>query len=192
LILALLAALIFIRAERWAVATTLSAFVLASLAFIDHGAMQTGLIGAAHRANDAIHLMTAGGWLGSLAPFTMCVRAVQRNELSGGASAAMLRFSAFGHLAVLALILTGAANIALTSGHWPWPPTSPYRALLSLKIAIVAIMIAMAMVNRYVLLPLVETRCGAAAALRILGLVELALACAIVALVSFFGLLDPA
>ena len=88
----------------------------------------------------------------------------------------MLKFSAVGHLAVLALILTGAANIALTSGHWPWPPTSPYRALLSLKIAIAAIMIVTAMVNRYVLLPLIETRRGAAAALKILSLVEFALA----------------
>ena len=192
LIVALVAALIFTRAERWALATVIGALVLASLAFIDHGAMQSGIVGAAHRANDAVHLLTAGGWLGALTPFAMSVRAVQRQELSGDASAAMLKFSSVGHLAVLALMLTGAANIALTSGHWRWPPTTPYRALLSLKIAIAAIMIALAIVNRYVLLPLIETRGGAVAALKILSLVEFALALAIVALVSVFGLLDPA
>jgi putative copper resistance protein D len=192
LIVLLVAALIFTPSERWAVATVLSALVLASLAFIDHGAMQTGSVGAAHRANDAVHLLTAGGWLGALTPFAMCVRAVQRQEFCVDAGAAMLRFSAVAHLAVLALILTGAANIALTSGHWPWPPTSPYRALLSFKMAIVAIMIVTAIVNRYVLLPLIETRHGAAAALRVLSLAEFALALVIVALVSVFGLLDPA
>ena len=154
--------------------------------------MQSGIAGAAHRANDAVHLLTAGGSLGALTPFAMCVRAVQLRELGVDARAAMLKFSSVGHLAVLALILTGAANIALTSGHWPWPPTTPYSALLSLKIAIAAVMIGLAIANRYVLLPLIETRRGAVVALEILSLVEFTLALVIVALVSVFGLLDPA
>ena len=47
----------------------------------------------------------------------------------------MTRFSFFGHFVVAAIIATGIANIALTSGNPPFPPTTPYRALLDAKIA---------------------------------------------------------
>ncbi len=172
LIVALVAALVFSRAERWGLATIFAALVLASLSLIDHGAKQSGAIGYAHRANDATHLLIAGGWLGGLTPFAMCLGAGLRRD----AETAMLRFSAVGHFAVAALVLTGVVNIALTTGGLPLPPTTPYRALLATKILVVAVMITFAVANRYVLLPLVETRPGAARALRISSLVELALA----------------
>jgi len=188
LILALVAALVFTRAERWGLATALAALTLASLSLIDHGAKQSGAIGYAHRANDSAHLIIAGGWLGSLTPFAMCVGAGLRRE----AETAMLRFSGVGHFAVVALALTGVVNIWLTTGHLPLPPTSPYRALLATKILVVVVMITMAIANRYVLLPLAATGRGAARALRVASLVELALGALVVALVSYFGLLDPA
>ena len=53
-------------------------------------------------------------------------------------------------------------------------------------------MIALAIVNRYVLLPRVETDPRSGRILRAFALVELGLALLVVALVSVFGLLDPA
>ena len=57
---------------------------------------------------------------------------------------AMMRFSFCGHFIVAAIVLTGAVNIALTSGRPPIPPNTPYRALLDAKIVIVAMMISLA------------------------------------------------
>ena len=91
-----------------------------------------------------------------------------------------------------AIVATGIVNIALTSGHPPWPPTTPYRALLDVKIAIVATMIALALVNRYALVPRLKAGAGALAALRTISLVNVALGTLAVALVSVFALLDPA
>ena len=39
----------------------------------------------------------------------------------------------------------------MTSGQLPIPPDTPYRALLDVKILVVAVMIAVAIVNRYAL-----------------------------------------
>lgn len=179
-------------ATKPALATLVGAGALASLALADHAAMQTGGLGLAHRANDGLHLLLTGGWLGGLLPFALTLAAARRAELAHAAEVAMLRFSAVGQLAVVLILATGAANVAMTGGHFPWPPTSPYRALLIAKIAVVAVMIALAIFNRFVLLPGIEYGPAGARALRACALVELALALTAVALVSYFGLLDPA
>jgi len=185
-------AFVLIRAERWRVATTLSAFLLASLALVDHGAMQTGALGLAHRGNDALHLLTTGGWLGALAPFVLCLGCATHGPNRAEANLAMLRFSAAGHFGVLLILATGAINILLTTHALPWPPTSPYRALLVGKIGVVLVMIGLAAINRYALLPRIETDPRGEYLLRLFASVELALALIVVGLVSYFGLLDPA
>jgi len=180
-------ALILTRADRWGAPTMLAGLLLASLSLVDHGAMQSGALGLAHRANDAVHLLATGGWLGGLPVFAMCLGA--RKD---AAHVAMLRFSAAGHFGVVAILVTGAINIYLTTHAAPWPATSPYRALLIAKISVVLAMIALAVVNRYVLLPSIEDHPRRARALRLFALAEFCLAITAVALVSYFGLLDPA
>ena len=104
----------------------------------------------------------------------------------------MMRFSFIGHFVVAAIVATGIVNIALISGHAPWPPTTPYRALLDVKIAVVAVMIGLAIVNRYALVPRLKASANALSALRAISLVNVALGTLVVALVSVFALLDPA
>jgi len=191
LLVALVALLWLTRAQNWRLATLASGFALAALALVDHGAMQSGTIGGVHRANDAVHLLMAGGWLGGLTPFAMSLAAAREEVLRPHAITAMARFSAVGMLSVALLILTGAANIALTSGRPPWPSTGVYDALLTTKLALVASMIAMASFNRAVLAPRAGRSRAARTALGLFALAELALAVAVVALVSCFGLLDP-
>jgi putative copper resistance protein D len=103
----------------------------------------------------------------------------------------MMRFSTTGHFAVALLILTGIANIAMTSGAPPFPPSTPYRALLLVKILLVAIMVGIALFNRYILAPRLGREDSAQAILRATCLGELALGAIVVGLVSVFGLLDP-
>ena len=185
-------ALVVTRAGNWRAPTLLAGLWLASLGLVDHAAMQGGGVGLAHRVNDAVHLLTAGGWLGGLLPFSMCLESDAARTHPSAASVAMLRYSAVGHFAVVLIVATGAVNVALTTHAVPWPLSSPYRALLTAKIGVVLLMIALAIVNRYVLLPAVDDAPCAARTLKTFALVELGLALAAVALVSYFGLLDPA
>ncbi len=189
---ALVLASVFALRGDWATMSILSALLLASLALVGHAAMQTGAEGILHRANHALHLLTTGAWLGGLIPFLLCLREYTDDGLRRDAVDAMMRFSFFGHFVVAAIIATGIVNIALTSGHPPLPPTTPYRTLLDTKIVIVAAMIAFAVFNRYRLVPRLTRKHSALAALRVTSAIEVALGTIVVALVSVFALLDPA
>ena len=194
--LVLAAALVAVAAisprDGWAATSLVSAALLASLGLVGHAAMQTGAEGALHRANHAVHLMAAGAWIGGLVPFAMCLRAYERDDLRKDAVRAMAGFSFWGQLIVAAIVLTGVVNIALTSHRPPLPPTTPYRALLVAKLVIVAIMILLALFNRFVLAPRLKTSTYALTALRATSAAEVGLGCLVIALVSVFALLDPA
>ena len=152
--------------------------------------MQTGAEGVLHRANHAVHLTAAGAWIGGLVPFAMCLRAYERDDLRKDAVRAMAGFSFWSQFIVAVIVLTGVVNIALTSHSPPLPPTTPYRALLVAKLIIVAIIILLALFNRFVLAPQLKTSANALATLRATSIAEIALACVVVALVSVFALLD--
>jgi putative copper resistance protein D len=172
--------------------TGLAALVLASLGLTGHAVMQTGAIGALHRGADALHLLCAGAWIGGLAPFALCLRACASGELRGEAVTAMRRYSRYGHFFVGFVIVSGMTNVALTIGGPPFPLSSPYRALLATKMAIVASLAALALLNRYVIVARWGLSATALRALRTTSVIEIALGAVIVALVSVFGLLDPA
>ncbi|HEY1865111.1 MAG TPA: copper homeostasis membrane protein CopD [Roseiarcus sp.] len=188
----LVAAVVFGPRERWAATSLVSAALLASLGLTGHASMQNGVEGVLHRANHAVHLLTTGAWIGGLVPFAMCLRAYERDDLRKDAVGAMSGFSFWGQLIVAAIVLTGVANIALTSGRPPIPPTTPYRALLVAKIIIVAVMTSLALFNRFVLAPRLKRSANALAALRLTSAAEIALGSLAIALVSIFALLDPA
>jgi copper resistance protein D len=193
LLCAVLAAALAFRADnRWGLRTGLAALTLASLGLTGHAAMQTGGLGALHRGNDALHLLCGGAWIGGLLPFALCLFACSRPELRGEAMSTMMRYSRYGHFFVALIILSGATNVALTSGALPFPPSSPYRALLLAKIALVACLVALALVNRYVIAPRWGPDGKALRALRATSIAEIALGMVVVGLVSLFGLLDPA
>jgi putative copper resistance protein D len=188
--LGLVAMLAFRRHGPSTLMLILSALLLASLALVGHAAMQSGGVGALHRLNHALHLLAVGAWLGGLPIFALCLNAYRDPALRRDAVIAMRRFSDGGQLAVALVVATGVVNVALTSGV-PLPITTPYRALLAAKLAVVALMIAIALVNRYVVAPRLKP---GAPALRILmwtSLAEVGLGAAVVGLVSLFALLDP-
>jgi putative copper resistance protein D len=189
---ALVAVVVFGPRARWPAIAEATAALLASLGFVGHAVMQTDSAGVLHRANHALHLLGAGAWVGGLFPFVMCLRAYQRDDLRKDAVRATMSFSFWGQFIVAAIILSGVVDIALTSGHPPIPPTTPYRALLVAKILVVAIMISLALLNRFVLMPRLNRGATALAILRVTTAAEVALGCVVVALVSVFALLDPA
>ncbi len=170
-----------------------SGLLLATLALTGHAAMHEGGLGVAHRLNDAIHLLAGGAWLGALMALPPLLRALDDRSVSRDAGVALRRFSSAGHWAVAVVILTGVLNTLLVLGRWPTDFLSPYQAMLAAKVALVAIMTTLAIVNRYVLVPrMTRSRDDAIRALRRATKAEIALGIAVVGLVSAFGLLEPA
>jgi putative copper resistance protein D len=173
--------------RRIGLAAIAAAIALASTALTGHAAMEDGALGIAHRANDALHLLAAGAWIGGLVPLA----AVLGGPHTEGASTALRRFSTAGQWIVALVVATGIANTWLILGGPPGNWSSPYQLLLALKLLLVATMIALALANRYALMPRIAAARGTLLAIRRGALIEFALGAAVVALVSAFGIFDP-
>jgi putative copper resistance protein D len=191
LVIVLIASVMARRHCRWAFSVPVSALLLASLGLVGHANLQSGLTGALHRANAGVHILAVGSWLGGLVPFILCLRLHGDPLLRKEVALTLRRFSGWGHFVVAIIVATGFANTALTLGLWPIDVSSPYRVLLIAKIAIVATMIAIAILNRYVLAPRLKFDATAVGALGNNVVGELILGGAALALVSVFGVLEP-
>jgi copper resistance protein D len=153
--------------------------------------MQSGPIGWLHRTNVALHLAAGGFWIGGLVPLISTMRLAGEPTLGGSEIVALRCFSLLGHGAVAIVILTGIANAILILGTGAIEPLSLYQELLAAKIALVALMIGVALINRYRLGPRLSLQPNAARALIRNSMAELTLGAAVIALVSLFGLLEP-
>ena len=144
-LLTLFAGLLQPAQQRKLLLLTALQFLLA--AGLGHAAMREGIAGVLQHLNHALHLLCAAMWLGGLLPVLFCMQ-LTRDGSQPAAIGAMMRFSRYGHLAVAGVILTGMINAVLIQGlAWPW------QRMLLLKCALVALMVAIALVNRYVLVP---------------------------------------
>ena len=115
-----------------------------------HGARQLVALLAAQRTNHAVHLFCVASWFGGLLPFIYCLRLAQ-GRWRPAAVYTMARFSRYGHLAVAGTIASGALNALLIQGGLIG--ASPWGRMLLIKCALVAGMVVIALVNRYVLVP---------------------------------------
>jgi copper resistance protein D len=93
---------------------------------------------------------------------------------------------------VVTAIATGALNTALVLGRFPTDWHSPYQALLALRIAIVATLVLVALVNRYVFVAHMTSAPGLIIRLLVVAIcLDLALGASVIGLVSLFGTMDP-
>ncbi len=178
------------RKSPWLVAA-LAGLFLASLGLVGHAAMWSGAAGAFERANQAIHLLAGGFWLGALAPLLVCLRRLHGGALKAEAAIVLRRFSGVGHAAVAAVLATGGVNVFMILGQWPTDFSSPYQTYLAMKILTVAAMVLLALYNRYRLVPRLPLDPKAALALKRNIAIEIALGAAVLALVSAFATFEP-
>jgi copper resistance protein D len=187
--------------ERYEVSgatATLALLVLASLGWVGHAAMEEGATGIAHRLNQAVHLAAGGIWLGGLLPLGLLMRRATGPD--GGAFQSLARtalphFSQMGYAAVVLVALTGMVNTALLVGSFGRLIDTPYGRLLLVKLALVAAMVAVALGNRFRLLPRLFGSMDPAAPLHALYrsvAVEQVLGLAILAVVAVLGTWPPA
>lgn len=177
---------------RFKLIAGLSAALLINLGFVGHVTISTGLLGVVHPINHAIHLLSGGYWLGTLVPLLMCLRYLSDPTKRKYAISAMIKFSNFGHIAVLLVIISGIINTAIILGSFPVHWSSPYQRFLGIKIFLVIIMIGIALYNRYILVP--RIRPGVTNTLRCFTactLLEIIAGAIVLSLVSFFATLSP-
>jgi copper resistance protein D len=97
---------------------------------------------------DATHLLTAGFWIGGLAVLAALFRRKEANILP-----ALSLFSDWAMIAVLLLVMTGLINAASIVLGGESAPATLYLGVLSAKLALVLVMLGLAAVNRFQLMP---------------------------------------
>lgn len=159
------------------------------LAGVGHAAMNDGALGVLQRANHAIHLLCAGAWVGGLIPFLYCLR-LAKGRWRQPAIATMMRFSRYGHLAVAGAIASGVVNAWLIQGGFT--TATSYGIALWLKCSVVALMVLVALANRYLLVPRMSTAPERVSRIFLRTTqVEIILGALVLACVSLFATWEP-
>lgn len=157
---------------------------------VGHATLHTGVIGALHKTNHALHLIGAAVWFGGLLPVIYCMR-LAKGRWYQQAIYTMMRFSRYGHLAVAVVLLTGIANIFFIHG-FSQPRHSAWVQLLLLKCALVGLMVVIALMNRYVLVPRMRQDSRRMNLYFIwMTKIEWAIGGVVLAIVSLFATLEP-
>jgi putative copper resistance protein D len=175
----------------------LSLLLLMSLGWVGHAVEGQGPARLIHPINQMVHLLAAGLWLGGLVPLAWLLgraRSPSGKTWILVARDVVPRFSQMGYAAVALLAATGLLNTLLLVGSPLALVGTPYGRLLSLKILLFLAMVAVALFNRFYLLPQLRQQVAsvATAALARSVLCEQGLGLAILAVVSVLGTWPPA
>ena len=82
-----------------------SGLLLAALALTGHAVMQDGWLGAAHRLNDAVHVLSASAWLGALVPLLLILKRLGASGEHRETIDALMRFSIAGQIVVALVVV---------------------------------------------------------------------------------------
>jgi copper resistance protein D len=132
----------------------LAAMLLASLAGVGHTQVDEGWAGFVHVLSDAAHLLAAGAWLGGLVllAYILSHHPDTCHDLAA-IDRVLLRFSGMGYVAVATLVGTGLINSWFLVGSVPKLLGTPYGQMLLVKLVMFAGMLALAVANRFWLVP---------------------------------------
>jgi putative copper resistance protein D len=210
----LLALAVAIWMVRWpttsaAVLAGAGSVAVASLVWSGHAGATEGTAGTIHRISDILHMIAAAVWVGAIGAFLLLISPRRVRDWPDGlavAARSLDRFSLVGTVCVLIIAVTGLINSQLIVGAENIGRSlgSPYGQLLLAKLALFGLMLALAAANRWRLTPAlaaavaggdaedIDTDPDAAlAAMRRSLIIEALAALAILALVAWFGTLEP-
>ncbi len=167
-----------------------SGSALAAIALTSHAAASGQTFVLARAANDAVHLLAAGFWIGSLAVLVPLVAAQRKTPLA--LMPALRLFSLAGTIAVALLIAAGTINAVMILYAGPTRWARAYMLLLALKLVLAGLMVAIALANRFGLLSdLAKGKAEAADTLLGSVLTEFVTGVLIVVIVGLLGLMPP-
>jgi len=164
----------------------LAGAALALMAVSSHAAGVAPVLGA---VSDAVHLLAAGFWIGGLC---VLVAFMRTRPPAATLVPALRTFSSFGMIAVALLVIAGTANGVLILGGAQGRWTGGYIGLLTLKLVLAAVMIALALTNRFGLLPgIARGEAEAQDTLSTTVAVELACGAAVLLVAGLLGMTAP-
>lgn len=169
----------------------------ASLAWTGHAGSTVGAVGYLHLAADTLHLVAAAAWIGGLVSLTLFLAAAYRNRNISLACNAVGRFSTLGLISVATLLLTGFVNASILVGSPRGLVVTEYGRLLILKLAMFAVMLAFAAINRFRLRPQLASTGNEQSSVALGQLIrnsaiEIAFGLGILVIVAVLGTLHPA
>jgi putative copper resistance protein D len=178
-----------LRDGRYVAKAAVSGVALALISLTSHAAA-SGEAFVLHAVVDALHLLTAGFWVGGLVVLAREVLASPRDmpRLVG-----LLRtFSRWGAPSVAVLLAAGTANGVFILGAPGMQWSASYVVLLAGKIVLAAVMVALALTNRLGVLPGLERGDRESdETIPLTVIAELSCAVAILAIVGFLGVISP-
>jgi putative copper resistance protein D len=166
----------------------LAAALLASLAAVGHTQQTEGGAHIVHVGADALHLLAAGAWLGGLVALAYTLF-----HSGGEEEQILMRFSGMGYIAVAVLIVSGLINGLFLVGTLDALIGTTYGQLLLVKLGLFGGMLALALSNRFWLVPALkagEPRTLARLRRHVIG--EEALGLLVILVVSVLGTIEPA
>ena len=203
LALGALALVLFIRPRRrlWLTLATLGTLAAASFSWMGHGAATEGPGHEVHLMADIVHSWAAAVWIGALVGFLLLLYSSGRDaERLRALHRALHRFSGVGTVLVAVLVASGLVNSWFLVGtdHLSAIWTTDYGRLLLLKLVGFLGMLGLAAANRFrhtpALMLSLETANGdrtGISHLRRSLIVEALLGFGVLALVAWFGMLEP-
>ncbi len=168
--------------------------LLITQAWLGHATDEQGWLKVAAITAYGIHVLGAGAWIGGLLPLGFELGRLQKAGGDAAArSAKMLvrRFSWIGTVAVAAILLSGVINTSLRIGSWRDLAMTDYGRILTLKLGLLAVMLALAGVNRFALTPRISALSGAIHSIRQNALLELLLGILILGAAAALGSEPP-
>ncbi|WP_188235730.1 copper homeostasis membrane protein CopD [Sphingopyxis sp. LK2115] len=182
---------------------------VATLVWSGHAGATEGTAGTVHRVSDILHLIAAAVWIGAIGAFLLLIAPQRLREWPGGlqiAARSLDQFSRVGTICVLVIAATGLINSQMIVGAENLGRSlgSTYGQLLLAKLLLFGMMLALAAANRWRLTPALAALVAssdvdstdadpdaALAAMRRSLIIEASAALAILALVAWFGTLEP-
>ena len=128
---------------RW-IPPFLAGAALAMQGAMGHAGATGGNASLGLMAAEALHLLAAGAWFGSLLPLLLCLRALPPHEGRLAAEG----FSPIGMTAVLLIAATAFAQSVASIGGFPALIGTDYGRAALVKLALFGLMLALAMWNR--------------------------------------------
>ena len=188
--LALLVSVPWVRRGWWF--PLLGTLLAVSLAGTGHAQAEDGGARLLHMGADAIHILAAGVWIGSLVMLAWLAARLPEAPVT---ESALKRFSGVGQLAVAALIATGLINAWYVVADSARLVSTRYGVLLDVKLLAFVGMIGLAALNRFYLVPRLAADVSRPRTIKALNrqiLLEQLLAVVVIVVVSMLGVADPA
>ena len=183
--------------SRFAGIAATSALLLVSQAWLGHAAEDGGTLhGTVMIVCYAAHVLAGAAWIGGLPPLLLVLVELRGSGAAAAAIQPLLsRYSLLAFVAASVVVVSGIANTAFHAALAPLALIkAPYGQVLLAKVVVVALVLALAGYNRFVLMPALER--GATAARTTTSLlgsigVECALAVVVLSCAAVLGVMPP-